>query len=409
MRRLALFVLLLLAASLRAQERPANAPATVILISIDGWRWDYDSKAPAPNLRSLISRGVRAENLIPVFPSKTFPNHYTIVTGLYPAHHGIVANTIRDPETGRTFAMTRVAEQRNPMWWGGEPLWVTVQRQGLVAATLFWPGSEAPIGGMLPRYWKPYDDNFPRAERVDQVLQWLDLPAERRPTFITLYFSDVDSAGHADGPGSPAVRDAISRVDGYLGRLLRGLERRGIADSVNLVVVSDHGMAATDAKRVIVLDDYIDLRDVDVVDLTPTVGLFPKPGKGDAVYRALAGAHPHLAVYRRDETPERWRYRGHPRIPAIVGVADEGWQVLRRATLVDILANRIRGDGGSHGYDPSLMSMRGLFVAAGPGFKHGAVVAPFENVHIYTALAQVLRVTPAPNDGDTNIARALLR
>lgn len=409
MRRVLIAALLLLAGSGLAQERAADTPATVILISIDGWRWDYDSKAPAPNLRTLMTRGVRAQNLIPVFPSKTFPNHYTIVTGLYPAHHGIVANTIRDPQTGRTFTMTRVAEQQSPMWWGGEPLWVTVQRQGQPAATMFWPGSEAPIGGMLPRYWKPFDDRYPPVERVDQVLRWLDLPGEQRPRFITLYFSDVDSAGHADGPESAAVRDAITRVDGYLGRLLRGLESRRIADAVNIVVVSDHGMAAADTKRVIVLDDHIDLRDVDIVDINPTIGLFPKPGKEDTVYRALAGAHPRLAVYRRDQTPERWHYRGHPRIPPIVGVADEGWQVLRRDTLAEIVAHRIRGNGGQHGYEPSLMSMRGLFVAAGPAFKQGATVPAFENIHIYGALTQVLGVTPAPHNGDAQIARALLR
>jgi predicted AlkP superfamily pyrophosphatase or phosphodiesterase len=356
-----------------------------------------------------MARGVRADNLIPSFPSKTFPNHYTIVTGLYPGHHGIVANIIRDPQTGRTFTRTNPRELRDPMWWGGEPIWVTAQRQGQSTAAMFWVGSEAPIGGMLPRYWKAYDERYPPNARVDEALRWLDRPAGERPTFITLYFSDVDGAGHRDGPESGAVREAIRRADGYLGRLLRGLDRRGLTDTVNLVIVSDHGMAAVDAKRVVLVDDYISLDDADVVDINPTLGLFPKPGKDEAVYRALAGAHPRFSVYRRETTPEQWHYRDHPRIPSIVGVADEGWQVLRRRTLTDILARRIRGEGGQHGYDPAIMSMRGIFVAAGPAFKRGVTVPAFENVHIYNALAQILRIAPAQNDGKAEVARSLLR
>ena len=357
-----------------------------------------------------MARGVRAENLIPSFPPKTFPNHYTIVTGLYPGHHGVIGNGFKDPQTGRTFLRTRQQDLRDPMWWGGEPIWVTAQRQGQSAAAMFWVGSEAPIGGMLPRYWKPFDESFPPNGHVDQVLQWLDLPAAERPTFLTLYFDDTDAAGHANGPDSPAVREAIRRADGYLGRLLRGLDERGLTDAVNIVVVSDHGMAPVDAtRRVVVFDDYIGPQDGEVTDLSPMFGLFPAPGRDEAVYRALSGAHPRLTVYRRGTTPERWHYRDHPRIPPILGVADEGWLVLRRDTVAGIRAGRVRGQGGQHGYDPALMSLRGAFVAAAPAFKRGVTVPAFENVHIYNTLAQILGVTPAKNDGGMDVARSLLR
>jgi predicted AlkP superfamily pyrophosphatase or phosphodiesterase len=412
MRRVALLLLLAawwVAAAAAAPRPTGAAPPTVILLSLDGWRWDYHTKAPTPNLRSLIQRGVHAENLIPSFPSKTFPNHYTIVTGLYPEHHGIVGNNIRDPASGRTFAISRPREVRDPMWWGGEPIWVTVQRSGQLAGAMFWPGSEAPIGGMLPRYWKRFDDNYPPNNRVDQVLAWLDLPASSRPTLLTLYFSDVDTAGHDAGPDSVDVRDAIRRVDGYIGRLLRGLERRHLQDAVNIVVVSDHGMAAVTRDRVVILDDYVSLSSEEVVDLNPTLGIFPRAGTEDAVYRGLVNAHPRLKVFRRASTPEAWHYRDHPRIPPIVGVTDEGWQIVRRNTVVAVLAGRIRPAGGQHGYDPAVMSMRGLFVAAGPAFKQGATVPAFENVHIYNVLAQVLHVTPAPNDGRVDVARSLLK
>jgi predicted AlkP superfamily pyrophosphatase or phosphodiesterase len=383
--------------------------ATVILVGLDGWRWDYYTKAPTPNLRSLMARGVRAENLIASFPSKTFPGFYTIATGLYPGHHGIVANNIKDPTTGRTLTLSKREEVGDAMWWGGEPIWVTSARAGQLTGAMFWPGTEAPIGGVRPWFWKVYDEEYPKNQRVDDVLGWFDRPASERPTLMTLYFDDPDTAGHDHGPDSREVREAIMRTDAYLGRLLRGLESRGISGRVNIVVVSDHGMAAVSERRVIVLDDYIDLDDVEIVDINPTLGIIPVPGKDDAIYRALASAHPRLKVYRREATPERWHYRSHPRIPPIVGVADEGWQVLRRATMLDILARKIAGDRGAHGYDPLAMSMRGLFVAAGPAFKEGVTVPALENVSIYNVLARILGVTPAANDGDPAVPQALLR
>jgi predicted AlkP superfamily pyrophosphatase or phosphodiesterase len=411
MRRVALLVVLfvLVCVALRAQNHTGELPPTTIVVSFDGWRWDYATKAPVPNLRRLMERGVRAENLIPSFPTKTFPNHYTIVTGLYPGHHGIIANTIKDPATGRIFETFKVKEVRDPMWWGGEPIWVTAARGAESAAAMFWPGSEAPIHGVLPRYWTPYDGRYPANARIDRVLEWLDLPEQNRPQFIMVYFEDTDRAGHDQGPDSRAMREAIMRADSYIGRLMQGLDRRGLTEKVNVVVLSDHGMAAVDSSRVIVVDDYVSSDDVEIVDINPTLAIFPKPGKEESVFRALEKAHPRLKVYRRNRTPERWHYRDHPRIPPIMGVADEGWQVLRRSTVVELRNKGLRGAAGQHGYDPLHMSMRAMFVAAGPAFKSRVTVRPFENVHIYNILAQVLHVTPAPNDGGTDVAGQVLR
>jgi predicted AlkP superfamily pyrophosphatase or phosphodiesterase len=395
----------------RIAERAPDVPA-LILVSFDGFRWDYDATMPAPNLRRLAARGVRADALIPSFPSKTFPNHYTIVTGMYPGHHGIVANTLRDPSTGRTGSLTRREDAQDSLWWSGpaEPLWVTAQRQDLVSAAMFWPGTEASINGVRPRYWHPFDDTYPGAARVEQVLRWIDMPARERPRFMTLYFSDVDVAGHDYGPDSPEVRDAVARVDGYLGLLMAGLEQRGLLEVTNVVVTSDHGMAATSRDRVVVIDDYVELRDGELVENNPTLSIAPQPGREEALYAALANAHPRLRMYRRAETPEGWHYRDHARIPALVGVVDEGWLILRRTVLNSLLALVGRGGRGQHGYDPAAaISMRGIFVAAGPAFKQGARVPPFENVHVYNALSAALGVTPAPNDGNPAIARSLLR
>jgi predicted AlkP superfamily pyrophosphatase or phosphodiesterase len=411
-RRFAGLTLLLLAvvAALAARaQQPGDVRPTVILVSFDGWRWDYHQRVPVPHLQRLMARGVRAEALIPSFPSKTFPNHYTIVTGLYPGHHGIIANNIWDDPSGRMFTLARREEVRDAMWWGGEPIWLTAEKAGQHASPLYWPGSEAPIGGRTPKPDEGYSESIPASERVRAVLDRLDLPAEQRPTFITLYFEDVDTAGHDDGPDSQAVRDATIRVDSYLGQLTAGLERRRLLDRVNIVIVSDHGMSATTPERVVLIDDYISLDDVVISDINPTLGIFPKAGKGQAVLRALQNAHPRLKVYARERTPAHWHYRGHQRIPPIVGVADDGWQVMRRTSLRDILERVVRGSGGQHGYDPRARSMHGIFVAAGPAFRQGATVRAFENVHIYNVLAQVLRVPPARNDGGVAVARQVLR
>lgn len=393
----------------RAQHPANDLKPTVILVSLDGWRWDYAQKYVSPTVTKLKARGVSA-SLIPSFPSKTFPNHYTIVTGLYPGHHGVVGNTVRDLDTGRRLTMANRAENQDPMWWGGEPLWVSVQRAGGTAAPMFWPGSEAPIMGQRARFWEPFSEAVPANTRVDRILRWLDLPAADRPTFLTLYFSDVDGAGHQSGPDSRAVAEAVRRVDRYLDRLIRGLTERGLQNRVNIVIVSDHGMAESDGSKVVVLDDYLELNGIDVVDLNPTLGLFPPPDREDAVYQALAGAHPRLRVFRKAETPANWHYRDHPRIPPIVGVVDEGWQVVRKAALAAQLTRPPRGPTGVHGYDPSsAMTMRGIFVASGPAFKSGVTVPPFENIHIYGALARVLGLTPAANDGDPRVAESLLR
>ena len=399
---------LLVARGLFDEARAQADRAPLILVSLDGFRWDYLEKAPAPNLRALAARGVKADALIPVFPTKTFPNHYTIVTGLYPAHHGIVANDILDPETHRTFALSKASEVRDPMWWGGEPIWVTAERAGLRAGTMFWPGSEAPIGGVRPTYWRVYDESLSGNARVDQVLRWLDLPAARRPTFLTLYFEDTDTAGHESGPDSDAVRLAIQRVDGYVGRLLKGLERRQLADRANVIVLSDHGMAATIPGQVLALSDYIALSDVEVSDINPGLGVFPKAGKETVVYEALRAANVHLKVYRRAETPEAWHYRDHKRIPPIVGVMDEGWEIVT-GSLVGTVVRKVRPPRGVHGYDPAVRSMHGIFVGAGPAFRRGVAVPAFENVHVYNVLAKILGVTPAPNDGDVAAAKAIVR
>jgi predicted AlkP superfamily pyrophosphatase or phosphodiesterase len=405
----------MLLAGLLVANSAARAPVTqatppiLILIAIDGWRWDYIERFQPPVLSTMATSGVRSEGLIPIFPSKTFPNHYTMVTGLHAARHGITSNNITDPSLSRRFTLSDREVQQDTRWWGGEPLWVGVERQGQIAATMFWPGSDVEIAGDRPAYWRPYEDELPNEARVDQLLAWLKEPEPKRPTFLTLYFSDVDTAGHRFGPLAEQTRSAALHVDGMLGRLRSGIEQLGLASRANYVIVSDHGMAELSRERVIVLDDYIDLATVELIDSAPIVGVNTRPGVSvDSAYRTLAGKHPALQVYTRDTLPVEHRLRHHPRVPDLIGIADDGWHPTTRAWLTREL-NAETFPGGNHGYEPKHRSMHGLFVATGPQFKSGLVAPAFDNIHVYELLCQVLGIEPASNDGDPVVTAGFLR
>lgn len=407
--RSALAVLVLLLAACRPAPPPAGDQPIVILISIDGWGWDYLERFAPPTLSKLAAGGVRAEGLIPQFPSKTFPNHYTIVTGLTLAHHGIVSNNMRDPVIPGHYAMSNRDVLADPRWWGGDPIWNTAERQGRVAAPMFWPGSEAAIGGRHATYWLPFDDDLPNSARVDQLLEWLKLPEGKRPSFLTLYFSDVDTAGHRFGPDAAQTREAALGADRSVGDLVAGVAASGLADRVHYVVVSDHGMAALSRDRMIVVDDYIDPATADIIDWAPVLGLSPKDGDVEKMYAALKDKHPHLQVYRRDEIPAVYGLAGHPRVPPIIGVADDGWYITSRTETARWDRHERDSPGGTHGYDAGAKSMQGLFIGAGPRFRSGVVVAPFENIHLYNLMCELMDIQPSPNDGDEAVAARMLR
>lgn len=410
-----LFVMLLLgaASSIYGQPKPVNElKPTIILISLDGFRYDYLTKYKPKYLNFLARQGVRAKWLIPSFPTKTYPNHYTIATGLYPQNHGIVENSIYDREFDAVFSLDNRAEVENGRWWLGEPIWVTAEKQGQKAGSIFFPGTEAEIAGKRPTYWKRYDDRVSNAERVDTILSWLDLPPARRPTCLSLYFSDADDAGHAFSPDSLEVGRAVAEVDGAIGRLIEGLAARKIFGKVNLIIVSDHGMAPVKNTNAIVLDDIFDTGLAERIFWTSEiVSIFPREGKEGEIYSALkAGLPSNAKVYRKSETPERFHYRHSPRIAPILVLPVEGWSLTNRRRFE---ATRERGDlhklKGAHGYDNRLESMRAVFIAQGESFKKGKVVEPFENIHVYNIMANILGLKPARNDGESAVAREVLR
>src|SRR3954447_1863029 len=371
---------------------PGPTAPILILVSFDGWRWDYINRLPAPNLKALAARGVRATKLIPSFPVLTFPNHYTIVTGLYPEHHGIVANTVRDASMPERFSMS-ADTQKDARWWGGEPVWVIAIRQGLRAATMLWPGSEAAIGGVRPTLAVSYDNRPARLERVRQVLAWLSLPESERPAFVSLYFAEVDDAGHDFGPDSMELGAAVGQLDEALGALIDGVHRLGLDDRATIVVVSDHGMTPTSYDRVIYLDEWIDPDTVEILESGSSLQLTPRDGDVDGLYRRLHGKDPRLAIYTRANIPARLHFNGNPRIPAIIGVPDVGWSVSSGQRLMEQELHV-----GTHGYTPATRDMGALFVAAGPMLRRGVVVAPFENIHVYELLWRLLRIKSAKNE-----------
>lgn len=376
-------------------ERGAER-APLILISIDGFRADYLDRGLTPTLSALAEGGVRAPAMRPSFPSNTFPNHYTLVTGLRPDRHGVVNNTMEDPALPGGFSLGKREALVDGRWWNdAEPLWVTAERQGRRTATMFWPGSEAEIRGVRPDDWRPYVYGLPAAERVDTVLGWMDRPAEARPDFATLYFEAVDSAAHRHGPNAPETAQALRDTDAALARLLDGLRARGLEERVNLVIVSDHGMAETSNTRVVLLDDVIDPSKVRIVTGGAFVGLEPAVGFDAATEQALLRPGPRHSCWRKANMPARFRYGSHRRVPAILCLAAPGWLISTRADL-----SRVQAIGGQHGYDPAHPSMAGLFVASGPAFRRGATVRSFDNVDVYPLMARLLGVRPEPNDGD---------
>jgi len=375
---------------------PAEDPASVLLVSIDSFRPDYLDRGLTPHLARLAQEGVRARWMNPSYPSLTFPNHYTLVTGLRPDHHGIVHNTMRDSVLGE-FRNSDAKAVGDPRWWGGEPLWVTAEKSGLRTATLFWTGSEAPINGTRPSDWLKYDDAMPMTQRVDQVVHWLARPARKRPRLTTLYFGTLDHTAHDFGPDSPQTDAALADVDAAIGRLLQELSARGLRDRLNLVIVSDHGMAPVPYSQSLNIDTLIDPTEATYVSVGEVIGFVPQPGHEASAEAKLLGRHEHYQCWRKHELPPRWQYGTHPRVPPIVCQMDVGWEAILPRKLAQRQPGTMRG---SHGYDPADPTMRALFIAQGPAFRRGIELAPFDNVDVYPLLAKLIGVVSRPNDGD---------
>lgn len=413
--RVALFVSALLATLLAgcanqpssASIAPTTAAAAqnspvVLLVSIDGLPASMLGTGVLPTLDRIAAEGVRAEWMNASYPTLTFPNHYTLVTGLRPDHHGVIHNNMIDAHLGRF--VSKDASADDGRWWGGEPIWSTLQNQGGIAATMFWPGSRAEIAGQRPRYSRAFDKTVTADARVDQIMVWLDLPPTKRPQLVTLYFEQYDVAAHASGTSSPQALAALREIDAALARLQAGLHARDLHGRTDLIVLSDHGMADVPRDNIRFLDDRLDASAYELRSWGTLVGIVPKPGRGDEVERAFLGQQDHYRCWRRAELPAVWHYGRHPRVAPIVCQSEVGWRVQTRAN--ERWPQPVRGE---HGYAPEDPTMRAVFAARGPSFRNGMVLPAFDNVDVYPLLARLLDVKPAANDGDLSSTATALK
>jgi len=380
----------------------------VVLVSLDGFRWDYAKHDGAMNLLALGRKGVWApQGMLPSFPSLTFPNHFTIVTGLYPEHHGLVANTFYDETKHARYAISDAKVVTDGSWYSGVPLWSLAESQGMHAACLFWPGSEAEIAGHRPSWYAVFDNKTQATDdvqkaRIDDAVALLKMPAAQRPHFITIYYSEPDHEGHEFGPDARETKAAVLKMDGMIGRLKKALDATKLP--IDLVVVSDHGMTKVEGGW-INLQDFADLSNFEAAGPL----LYGKKEEDRAaVYNKLKQASSQFVAYRRKDVPAGLEYNQNPREGDPVVIATGPYAIRARKPPADRPDNP--PDPGMHGFDPrKVPEMKASFFAAGPDILPGKTVGSFENVNLYPWIAHMLGLHAAKNDGNLNILAGTLR
>jgi len=388
-----LSVLVISCKGTHSPDPDTNDKPYVVMLSLDGFRWDYPQKANTPNLDRIAENGVRAESLRPCFPTKTFPNHFSIATGLYPDNHGIVLNNFYDSAMDVSYSPGNRESVENGDFYGGEPIWVTAENQGVVTASYFWIGSEAPVKGVQPTYWKRYEHNFPFTQRVDSVIAWLSLPEEKRPHLITWYMDEPDGKGHQSGPDNPDLIPLISYLDSLVGDFMNKLYALEIGDDVNFIVTSDHGMGQISPERVVRLADHLNLDHISRINgSNPVYCLSASPGYNEEIANKLNNID-HISSWKHGQLPERLHYGTNSRTGDFVVAADSSWSVT-------INSNPQRFSGGTHGFDNNNKDMHAIFYAVGPAFKTGYLQPTFNNIDIYPLIAEIMHLKPATVDGN---------
>lgn len=377
----------------------ANGRRYTVLVSLDGFRWNYPEIYNTPFLDTLGHRGVTAV-MRPSFPSVTFPNHYTLATGLVPDHHGIIANKFRDKKSGLEFSLGNKQTKQDPRFWGGEPIWNTATRQGVKVGVVYWPGSDVKIQGRYPTYYKDYEQKplLGFAERIAEVKRLLSLPEEDRPQLVMAYFEEPDHSGHTYAPESKQTRRTVETMDVLMEQLYSDIHSLPIRDSINLIITADHGMTAISNERVVNPYDYIKKEWVESIAYGFPVFVFPKKGCEAKIMKALQAA-PHIRAWRKAEVPAYLQYGFNENVSDIIVLPDMGW------TFADYKL-RLKG---AHGYDPYGNDMQVMFRAEGPDFKHGYVKGEtFQNTAVYPLICHLLGITPAKVDGRLEDAADML-
>jgi len=382
-----------------AQE---NNGKTTVILSLDGFRWDYPAKVSTPNLDKIAREGVKAVSLIPSFPSKTFPNHYSIATGLVPDHHGIVNNSFYDTLLKKAYSIGDRNARFNPEFYGGEPIWVTAAKQGVRTASFYWVGSDVAVQGIQPDYWKHYNDKVSFAARIDTIIKWLSLPFGKRPKLIMAYYHEPDGIGHDFGPDDRRTLSLVHELDSMTGLLYDQIKRLPDSNNINFMVVSDHGMGPITSLQNTTLRDYIpETWPVRIEGGNPNYNIYSSGPWVDSVYMALSIA-PGIKVWKPAAVPLFLNYGTNPRVGDLIVVADSAWSVTLNHPESDFT-------GGTHGYDIRNTDVHAIFYAAGPDFKQGFIQPAFQNIHIYSLLAHLLGIIPAKTDGDLQYVIDMLK
>lgn len=376
----------------------ALAKKTTIVISCDGFRWDYSEMYDTPFLDLMARQGVKGE-LVPSFPSKTFPNHYTLATGLRPEHHGIIANSFLNRATGARFSLSNPKTKYDARFYHGEPLWLTAQRQGLHTAVFYWPGSDVAIDGHYPDLWHSYDEkpHLTFTQRVDGIMQ--QLTAKKSPDLIMAYFEEPDASGHSYGPQAKQTRAAVENIDSLLGSLWTRIGKAGLQDQVNLVVVSDHGMAWFTPSRQITVGRYLHKDWYQSIEGNLPANIYAaQRWQQDSIVAALSHVA-HLHVWRKADIPQWLHYQSDPNIGDVLVLPDEGF----------LFTDETCHDGGVHGFDPAYSDMHALFRAMGPDVRVGENIGAFSNTAVYALVCRLLGISPAPNDGMEDYRRIAIK
>uniref|UniRef100_A0A8C9N943 Ectonucleotide pyrophosphatase/phosphodiesterase 3 n=1 Tax=Serinus canaria TaxID=9135 RepID=A0A8C9N943_SERCA len=383
----------------------------LIIFSMDGFRAEYLEtwSSLLPNIEKLKTCGTHSKYMRAVYPTKTFPNHYSIVTGLYPESHGIIDNNMYDVNLNAHFSISG-EEKFKPAWWKGQPVWLTAMSQNLKAGTFFWPGSDVPIGGTYPTLYKIYNGSIPYEERVSGILKWLDNAQPERPDIYTLYIEEPDSSGHSFGPVSAGVIKALQAADKAVEMLMDGLKQRNLHKCVNLIVLADHGMEKTFCKKLEYMTNYF--KEVDFyLYAGPAARIraknvpkdyFTFDSEGIVKNLTCRRSPQHFKPYLTPDLPKRFHYANNIRIDKVHLLVERQWLAVRDKSYTFC-------DGGNHGYNNEFKSMEAIFLAYGPSFKEKTEVDAFENIEVYNLMCDLLRITPAENNGTHGSLNHLLK
>jgi len=368
----------------------------VLLISFDGFRWDYSERGITPNIDKMKTEGIHAISLRPSFPSKTFPNHYAIITGMYPENNGIIANEFIDPINHKKYRLGDTNSVRESKWYLGEAFWETARRNGIISASYFWPGSEMNLEYRRPNYYEKYVHTRPYKERVDGVINWLKLPQDERPHFIMLYCHDTDTYGHKCGPNSIEINQSIQRLDSVIGYLNEKLNETSIKDSLNIILVSDHGMTEISNDKIINIDNILLGSDFTMQGNGPfsLINAINKKEDIKDIYEILKNNEYHYKVYLKKDVPDYYHYSANPFISPIVVIADLGWSIVNNNVLKRMKKSNSKGN---HGYDNNQLDMHGVFIANGPAFKSHYNTGTVWNIDIYPLLCKIYNIEPRSN------------